>query len=181
MKKKLIILTISLAMLVTVMAGCASKAPEKVEETTTQPAVETGDTDAVSSASLALDEASFLEKISTDGNWIVLTTSDLTFTEDLIFDGGFDKRSLALASNNADGKLEEFSLTVPNLVINNENTLLEYGTVKGDVYVEAEGFTTKEATIEGNLYFATQELMDAFTADELTTVTGSVAVCEYTK
>ncbi len=175
------ILTLSLAMLTTLMAGCSSKAPEKVEETTTPPAVETEDTDAVSSASLALDEASFVEKISKDGNWIVLATSDLTFTEDLMVEGEFDKRSLALASNNADGKLEEYLLTVPSLVINSENTLLEYGTVKGDVFVQTEGFTTKETTIEGNLYFANQELMDAFTADELTTVAGSIEVLEYTK
>lgn len=177
------ILTLSLAMVVTVMSGCSSKAPVKVEETptTTPPTVETGDVDVVSSASLALDEASFVEKISKDGNWIVLTTSDLTFTEDLIVDGAFDKRSLAFAVNLPDGKVDRFSVTTPSFVINSTNTLLEYGTVKGDVYVEAEGFTTKDTTVEGNLYFATQELMDAFTADELTTITGTVSVSEYTK
>ena len=181
MKKKFMILALSLAMIVTVMAGCTSKTPNKVEETTTPPVVETGDVDAVSTASLALDEASFVEKISKDGNWIVLTTSDLAFTEDLIVDGTFDKRSLAFAVNLPDGKVDRFSVTTPSLVLNNVNTLLEYGTVKGDVYVQAEGFTTKEATVEGNLYFATQELMDAFTADELTTITGTVGVCEYSK
>lgn len=180
MKKKLMLLSISLAIVVTI-AGCSSKTPAKVEDTPTPPVVESGNADAVSSASIALDEASFVEKISKDGNWIVLTTSDLTFTEDLIVDGEFDKRSLAFAVNLPDGKVDRFTVTTPSFVINSENTLLEYGTVKGDVYVQAEGFTTKEATIDGNLYFATEELMDAFTADELTEITGEVSVVEYTK
>src|SRR5690606_36933364 len=112
---------------------------------------DTENPDAVSSASLATDEASFKEKISAGGNWIVLTDKDLTFEEDLMVEGEFDKRALAFAAYLPDNKVDRFSVTTPSIVINSANTLLEYGIVKGDVYVQAEGFTTKDATIEGNL------------------------------
>lgn len=166
-----------------VLAGCATKNPPESNKTE--------EPDSVSSASLALDEADFEQKISKDGFFIIFTEKDLTFTKDLTVDGRFtteDKdgnevvqRSLAFVKVGAEGKMERFTVTVPRIVINSENTLLEYGIIKGDVYVQAPGFTTKEATIDGNLYFATQELMDAFTADDLTEITGEINVKEYTK
>lgn len=189
MKKKFMLLTIAVVMIVSLMVGCTSKSP--TIEPATEPATETEPTDAVSSASVVSDEESFEKGISKDGTFIVLTTKDLTFENDLLVDGTFTKkdkdgkdvitRSLAFAQNDADGKIVRYSVTVPNIVINSENTLLEYGIVKGDVYVQAPGFNTKDATIEGNLYFATQELLDAFTADELTNISGEIAVKEYTK
>ncbi|WFA09331.1 hypothetical protein [Tissierella sp. Yu-01] len=195
MKKKLMLLTIAIAMGASIMTGCTSKAPatepEKTEATETIETPEEENSDAVSSASVVSDEESFEKGISEDGTFIVLTTKDLTFENDLVVDGTFTKedkegnkvitRSLAFAQNDADGNMERYSVTVPNIVINSENTLLEYGTIKGDVYVQAPGFNTKDATIEGNLYFATQELMDAFSIDELTNITGETAVKEYTK
>ena len=192
MKKKFMLLTIALVLVVSLMAGCTSKAPvqepakePETTETTSEPA------DAVSSASVVSDETSFEKGISKDGTFIVLTTKDLVFENDLVVDGTFTKkdkegkdvitRSLAFAANGADGKMERYSVTVPNLIINSENTLLEYGILKGDIYIQAPGFKTKDATVEGNLYFATQELMDAFTIDELTNITGEVAVKEINK
>lgn len=186
MKKKLILLTICLALIVSVMAGCA-KAPAKEPATTEPGTTEPEGTDAVSSASVYLDEESFKKGISQEGTFIVFTTKDLTFEEDLFVSGTFTKtdkegkevpvRSLAFTQTGA----EKYSVTAPNMIIQSENTLMEYGIFKGDVYIQAPGFTTKEATIEGNLYFATQELMDAFEIDELTKVTGETAVKEYTK
>lgn len=190
MKKKLILLTICLALIVGMMAGCAktpAKEPTK-EPATTEPTTEKPEeTDAVSSASVVSDEESFKKGISKEGTFIVLTTKDLTFEEDLVVEGTFTKankegkevpvRSLAFTQTGS----ERYSVTAPNMIIKSENTLMEYGIFKGDVYVQAPGFTTKDATIEGNLYFATQELMDAFEIDELTKISGETAVKEYTK
>ncbi len=167
MKNKLLLLAISFVMIITVISGCSTPV---VEETPPTP-----DTDAVSSASLAVDEASFKQKISADGNWIILSAKDFNFTEDLIVEGAFDKRSVALADND----MKEYTLVVPSLVIKSVDTLLEYGTVKGDVYVEASGFTTKETTIDGNLFFATEELKEAFIPDDLTEIIGGIEVQEY--
>lgn len=198
MNKRFLLLIIALVLIVSLTVGCAKKTPPVDETTppadtgdTTNPPDNTGDTgsgdtgtdnpDAVSGASMATDEASFIEKIGADGNWIVLTDKDLTFTEDLMVEGDFEKRSLAFAAYLPDNKIDRFSVTAPSLVINSPNTLLEYGIMKGDVYVQAEGFTTKDATIEGNLYFATEELKTAFKVDDLTKVTGETSVKEFTK
>lgn len=181
MKKRLLLLTICLVMVVSILAGCA-KAPAKEAETSKPE-----ETDAVASASVVSDEAGFLKGISPEGTFIVFTTKDLSFTEDLIVSGTFTKadkegkevpvRSLAFTQTGA----EKYTVTAPNMVIQSENTLMEYGIFKGDVYIQAPGFTTKEATIDGNLYFATQELMDAFAIDEKTIISGETAVKEYTK
>ena len=184
MKSKLIILTVSVAMGISVLTGCTTK-PATPE---TPPA--SVESDVVSGASRANDEATFIDKISADGNFIIITSKDLTFTEDLVVDGRFTKegsdvavRSLALAAYTEDGKEidKRFTVTVPRIVINSENTLLEYGIIKGDVYVQAEGFRTADATIDGNLYFATEELKDAFAIDETTKVNGEIGVCKYTE
>ena len=41
--------------------------------------------------------------------------------------------------------------------------------------MESEGFTLTDATIEGNIYFATQEIMDSF-VNEDSEVTGEILV-----
>lgn len=190
MKSKFMLFAVAMLVSFSVLTGCAPKAPVQ-ESTTPDTTKEQDSAEVVSSASVVSDEASFEKGISKDGTFIVLTTKDLTFTNDLIVDGTFTKknkegndvitRSLAFAANGADGKMERYTVTVPNIVINSQNTLLEYGIVKGDVYIQAPGFKTKDTTIDGNLYFATEELKEAFSIDELTTITGEVAVKEYTK
>lgn len=179
MKKKLILLTALTLAVTSIMIGCSNTDSKSKE------------IDVVSSASQAPDEKTFEEKISKDGNFIIITSKDLTFDKDLTVDGTFTKkdsngnevatRSLALAEYGDNNTVIRYTLTVPRIIINSENTLLEYGIIKGDVYVQAPGFKTKDATIDGNLYFANQELMDAFSADELTKVTGEIEVKEYTK
>lgn len=191
MKSKLILLSLSMVLAVSLLAGCSSKAPATNSDAAKTTAV--AKTDTVSGASQATDEASFENKISKNGNYIIITSKDLTFTKDLTVDGNFTKkgkdgkdvvaRSLAFASKSADGKTvdKRFTVTVPRIVINSENTLLEDGIIKGDVYVQAKGFTTLDATINGNLYFATDDLKNAFCADAKTKITGNVEVKQYTK
>ncbi len=188
MKLKFTALLLVLVLSLSVLAGCTSKAPETGTDTNTP---ETGgqdtEVDAVTSPSQAVDEESFKKGISKDGNFIVITSGDLTFTEDLFVEGEFlnssgaPVRSLALAQYDENNQPIRYRLTVPNLVISSENTLVEYGIIEGDVYVQAPGFRTKEATFEGNLYFASQELLDAFAPDEATTITEEIAVKEYNK
>ncbi|MGD9569861.1 MAG: hypothetical protein AB7V48_16370 [Sedimentibacter sp.] len=189
MKKKLMLATMLIVVLSLFMAGCAKSEPPKTPDTNNPPTNDTKEPDAVTSASQAPDEATFEQKISKDGNFIIITSKDLTFTKDLTVDGTFTKknaegkevptRSLALAQYGKDNSVIRYTLTVPKIVINSENTLLEYGTIKGDVYVQTPGFKTKDATIDGNLYFKTKELMDAFKADETTKITGKIEVKEY--
>ncbi|RCW71907.1 polymer-forming protein, partial [Saliterribacillus persicus] len=63
-----------------------------------------------------------------------------------------------------------FTIEVPKLTIESENTKIQGGTVKGDVVVDADGFTLDEtATIDGNLTFANADVeANATVAGEVT-------------
>ncbi|MNP15967.1 hypothetical protein D3C76_1083420 [compost metagenome] len=53
----------------------------------------------------------------------------------------------------------QYTLTVPKFTVQSENLKVQGGTIKGDVYVEANGFNLHEtATIDGNLYFANEDV-----------------------
>ena len=48
---------------------------------------------------------------------------------------------------------------MPKITIQSPNTKIAGGTIKGDVYVEAEGFNlSQEAKIEGNIFYASEEV-----------------------
>lgn len=193
MNKRLVLLVSSLVVSAAILSGCASKASQPAATTTTTTTSTAAKVDATTGASQTTDEASFEKAISKDNsNYMVITNRNLTFTKDLTVESGIKKgangaadtvtRSLGLAALGADKKVStKYTLTVPRLVINGENEKIEYGIVKGDIYVQAKGFTTKAATIDGNLYFATQELKDAFKLDAASKVTGQTAVKAYTK
>ncbi len=54
-----------------------------------------------------------------------------------------------------------YTLTVPKMTVQSENFKVQAGTVKGDVYVEANGFTlTEDATIDGSVYYASEEVKE---------------------
>ena len=103
-------------------------------------------------------------------------------TEDLIVEGEFlnkEKvaRKIAIYTQDADHNIiDSFTLTAPKMIVRSENLKLQGGTFVGDIYVEAAGFRVSKATVEGNVYFATQELMDAAIPDESGVVTGAYEV-----
>jgi peptidoglycan hydrolase-like protein with peptidoglycan-binding domain len=85
-----------------------------------------------------------------------------------------------------------FTLTAPKLTINSPMASVEHGTFKGDlyvtsadfklidtlvvgnVYVSATNFTmTKEAKIQGNVYFSTEGAKSTFLPDATSSVTGT--------
>lgn len=195
MKIKALLLT--LVVTASVFTGCAKKeapaeTPAPAPAATAPAKTEEKKTDAVTGASQINDEAAFEKAISKDNsNYMVIVTKDMTFTKDLIVESGIKKgangapdapnRSIAPAHETPDNKVDKrFTLTVPSLVFKGENGKVEYGIVKGDIYVQAKGFTIKDATIDGNVYFATQELKDAFKQDATTKITGKVDVKAYT-
>lgn len=164
--KKLVSLLLVLSMSLFSFVGCSKPAPAKAE-----PAPAPAATDVVTSASLVNEEGALIKAISKDGTWIVAILSDLTTTKELVVDGEFhDKadatkdvyRKLALYAQDADHKVTaRYTLTAPKLTVKSPNFKIQGGTFKGDVYVEAKGFNVTDATVDGNVYFATQELKDS--------------------
>ncbi|VDN48202.1 conserved exported protein of unknown function [Petrocella atlantisensis] len=192
--KKIFGLMLVLVMTAAIFAGCAKEepvveeTPEVTEEATEEVAEETAEeateeeVDAVSTASIVTEGDALVAALGADGFWLAATLNDIVLEEDLVVEGEFIHREeiarkLGLYTQDADRNvLERFTLTAPSLIVKSENFRLQGGTFVGDVYVEANGFHLVDNTIEGNLYFASQEYMDSRVEDETGVVTGAVEV-----
>ncbi|WP_291652111.1 hypothetical protein [Clostridium sp.] len=145
-------------------------------------------TDMVTSPSRVNDEANLFRAIGE--SWIVILENDVNTTKEIVLDTGFKKadkddsskmvpasRVLALYKS-GENKVKEasYTLTTPKLTIKDENAKIEGGVVKGDVYVEANGVTLEDATIDGNVYFKNEEAKNTFHMDEKSKVAGTMEV-----
>lgn len=157
----------------------------KIEGKVTGVGPESGVGNVVSSASIVYDQDAFVKAASKDGNWIFTTLGDLTLDKELVVAGEFhDKgdatkdvyRKLGLYSQDENHTVKAaYTLTVPKMTVQSPNFKIQNGTVKGDVYVEAKGFTlAKDTTIDGNLYFKSADLQKSATIEG--TVTGKQEV-----
>lgn len=177
MKLKVVLLLLLVSMLV--VTGCSPATQAPAEE----PAEEVEEADVVSGPTLtmATDEAALLEGFSADGGWIVIFEDDMSTDQDLVLEEGPTNndnlaRKVALYTQDADRNVTaRFTLTAPSMTVESVNSRIQGGTFAGDVYVNAEGFRLVDAVIDGNLYFATQDLLDAFDATE-GEVTGMVGL-----
>ncbi|MEQ6388399.1 polymer-forming cytoskeletal protein [Bacillaceae bacterium S4-13-58] len=144
-----------------------------------------GVADVVTTASIVDNADAFVSAVSESGTWIIATLNDLTFDEEVVVAGEFhDKgdaandiyRKIAPYTQDEDHNItESFTLTMPQLTVRSENLNFQGGILKGDVYVEANGFQLHEtATIDGNLYFASEEAQASAAIDGQ--VTGSTEV-----
>lgn len=146
--------------------------------------------DAVASASVkesSIPEA-LLHGMSEKGFWIFSLLGDVTLYEDLVVSGIFhnkgdetDKvyRKLALYAFGEDGKSvgEEYTLTVPNIIVNSPNFRIQNGTIAGVIYVHAENLELRDVTLNGNLIFESQEVLDTAVLDTAT-INGNVSVAQ---
>lgn len=178
---KKIVALLFVTVLTTGLFTACTKKEEVKEETTTEATTE--EVDVVTTASIVTDGAALVNALSAKGTWIACTLNDIVLTEDLVVEGDFKKddvaaRKIALYTQDDNRNITaQFNLTAPKLIVKSENTKIQGGTFIGDVYVEANGFQVgKEATVQGNIYFASQEYMDSFIQDETGKVTGTTSV-----
>lgn len=127
------------------------------------------------------NNADFLKAVSKNGSWIVITTKNLTLNQDVVLDGNFlhggaYARTLAFyASDSKHNVTAVYTITAPRFIVKSENTEVEGGIIKGDVYVQSNNFTLA-GTIEGNLYFANDQCRATFKTTGSGKVTGAIAV-----
>lgn len=188
--KKLLSLSLLFLVVIVVLTGCGSKqstATEEpvVEETAVEETV-AEETDVVTTASIVSEPEAFVNAISENGTWIIATLNDLTFDTELVVQGEFrDKgdanndlyRKIAPYTQDEERNIiDRFTITAPKLTVKSPNTKIQGGTFVGDVYVEANGFTVQDATIEGNVYFASEEYKASFDMSNKGVVTGVTEV-----
>ncbi|MCC5894655.1 MAG: polymer-forming cytoskeletal protein [Alkalibacterium sp.] len=143
--------------------------------------------DVVTAASITDNADEVVASLSTEGNWITAITADVAIDEDVTVAGTFhnqddedqdEYRKLALYAQDDDRNVtDEYTLSVGTMTVESPNFRIQEGTLDGDVYVDAEGFELYNATVTGNVTFASEDLMDAALMDE-GTVEGEVSVDE---
>ncbi len=170
-----------------VTAPATTNTPD--ETTTTPDASATQTPDATTTASIVNTEEAFLKAISKDGTWIIATLNDMTINQDLLVEGEFKngkkddagkeviQRKIALYTQDADRNItNRFSLTAPKMTVTSPNASIQHGTFKGDLYVNVNDFQLVDATIDGNVYFNSDEAKSSFTMDADSKVTGKQEV-----
>lgn len=198
MKARVLVLVLALVLLVSLFVGCTQPTPTPTPTppptttppTTTPPQTTPPETtpDVTTTASIVNDAAAFEKAISDTGTWIIATVKDLTIDKDLVLAGEFKngkkdtagkdiiQRKIALYAQDENRKVTaRYNLTAPKLTITSPNAGLWYGTFKGDIYVSAKNFTLYSATVDGNIYFTTDDAKSTFKNDETagkSTITG---------
>ncbi len=186
MKTKAVAVLVAVILSITLLAGCSGQkatTPSTTSPATTQAG--SASPDVVTTASIVDNEAAFEKAISSSGTWIIATLKDLTFTKDLVLDGEFKngkkdeagkdiiQRKIGLYAQDANRKVTaRYNLTAPKLTINSPNARIQRGTFKGDLYVSAKNFELVDATVDGNVYFTTDEAKSTFKMDATSKVTG---------
>ena len=182
MKARVLVLVLALVLLVSLFVGCTQPTPTPTPTPTTPPETTP---DVTTTASIVNDEAAFEKAISNTGTWIICALKDMTFTKELVLDGEFKngkkddagkdiiQRKIALYTQDEDKKVTaRFNLVAPKLTINSLNGRIQSGTFKGDLYVTAKNFQLVDATVDGNVYFTTDDAKSTFKMDATSKITG---------
>jgi hypothetical protein len=188
MKVKALLLTFTIISSLILGVGCTQKqTPPKQQEETTPPQTTPPETtpDVTTTASIVNEPAAFEKAISSTGTWIIATVKDLSFDKELVLDGEFKngkkdeagkdiiQRKIALYAQDENRKVTaRYTLVAPKLTINSPNARIQSGTFKGDLYVSAKNFELVDATVDGNVYFTTDEAQSTFKPDDKSKVTG---------
>ncbi len=196
MKFKVLFLT--LLLFIALFTGCTKKNTDQNQntqgETTsteTNTASNTGEAttseqpDTVTTASIVDSEDAFVKAISKEGTWIIAITKDLTVNQDLNLEGEFKngkkddqgkdeiQRKIALYSQDENRNITaRYTLTAPKITINSPMASIQHGTFKGDVYVNVSDFQLIDATVDGNVYFTTDDAKSTFKMDDTSKITG---------
>lgn len=186
LKKKWLVLGTTLVT-VLLLGGCSSDSSSTDSSSSSKTEKTSSSAEVVSTASVS-DKPTTLEKaLGSDGTWIIATTADVTFDKDVTVSGEFhDKddsssdiyRKFALYSQDSDRKVTaEYTVTVPELVVESENFNIVNGTIKGDILVKANGFVLSGTKVDGKVTFEKEEYKESATLDkDDAKVTGEITV-----
>jgi hypothetical protein len=195
MKKTKVISLLAVSVLsVSLLAACGSNNDSSKNTSDSAKPAQTADTfTGATTPNANFDGLS--KTMSKTGNWLGAIGGDMdasgkTLTVDGLFSGdGALARKLALYNQDANHVVTaRYTLTVAKVEVNSPGFYISNGTVKGDVVVNAPGFHAQngkgiagQATIDGNLIFASQSLMDAYNKAIATDPTQAVKVTGATK
>lgn len=183
-KVKVKITFLVLVLMLALFSGCGEKEGDTDNESGNTNGNATPDV--VSTASIVDNETAFLNAISAKGTWIIAITKDLTIDKELLLEGDFKngkkddagnditQRKVALYAQDEERNITaRYTLTAPKLTVTSPEASIQHGTFKGDLYVSVAKFQLIDATVDGNVYFTTEEAESTFAMDETSKITGS--------
>lgn len=165
----------------------ATTPPTSAATATTAPSNTTPD--AVTTASIVDSNEAFIKAISKTGTWIIALTKDLNIDQELLLEGEFKngkkddagkdviQRKIALYAQDENRNItSRYTLTAPKLIIASPMASIQHGTFKGDVVVTVNDFQLVDATVDGNVYFSSEEVKASFKMDDKSSITGKQEV-----
>lgn len=166
-------------------AQTATQPSQTSEQTTAQTTTQANTSDAVSSASIVDNAAAFEKAIGNTGTWIIALTKDVAVNKDIVLEGEFKngkkddagkdiiQRKVALYAQDANRNITaRYTLTAPRFTVTSPEASIQHGTFKGDLYVSVKNFKLVDATVDGNVYFTTDEAKSTFSMDQTSKITG---------
>ncbi|AYG00906.1 hypothetical protein [Lactococcus allomyrinae] len=175
MKKTKVISLLAVSVLsVSLLAACGNNNNSSSKDTKTE---QSSKAEVFAGATAGTNSFADLQKgFAKNGAWLNATKGDMdasgkTLTVEGLFLGdGVVARKLAIYNQDANHKItDRYTLTVDKIEVKSPGFYISNGTVKGNVDVFAAGFhgqtgqgVAGQATIDGNLTFASQDLLDAY-------------------
>jgi hypothetical protein len=182
-KSKIVSLLAVSALSVGILAACSSNDTKTSESSKTSQSSKTSEVYAGATVA-APDFASLQKGFAKNGAWLNAINKDMdasgkTLTVEGTFLTNADTgeasvaRKLAIYNQNDSHQVtEQYTLTLDKLIVKSPSFYISNGTVKGEVDVLATGFhaqngkkpdgSVAQATVDGNLVFASQDLLDAY-------------------
>ena len=59
--------------------------------------------------------------------------------------------------DNSNNVINNYTLSVPKLVVKSNDTTIKGGKIKGDIYVESNGLILDDTKVKGNIYFKNEK------------------------
>ena len=78
--------------------------------------------------------------------------------------------------DNSNNVINNYTLSVPKLVVKSNDTTIKGGKIKGDIYVESNGLILDDTKVEGNIYFKNEKNKDSFKLENAASVSGDLKV-----
>lgn len=186
MKYKALILSIALA--TSLFVGCGAEVKEDMPTPDPVPNQSEVQPDVVTEPSKVINSETLDTAVKE--SWIVILEDDVTTNNEIVLEGGFKKadkddstmmveapRVLTMYKSDENKEIiDTYTLTTPKVILKGDKSKVEGGTLKGDLYVEANDVVLEACTVDGNIYFKNQEAKDTFIMDEASKVTGEMKV-----
>ena len=185
---KVSFLSLLYLLLITFFIGCTGINNKINNNSSTSEIENKEETDKFEGSLIVTNEEDLAIALKED--YSITIKNDIDSSNELIMEGDFSKtdtregnkvthvgRELNLFYIDSDNNtINNYTLSLPKLVVKSNDTTIKGGEIEGDIYVEARGLILDDTKIQGNIYFKDEKLKDTFKLENTATVSGNIKV-----